>query len=97
MPIHVDISIVHNDVLDIEAFRNWSPNIKMPNLFLKMENISADGSGENVKSMFNVINPDDIVKNTEPIRYVFMKCFLGLLNSPHHGIRMGLTGLSVFA
>ena len=63
-PIRVDINIVHDDVLDMEAFRNWRPE------FVDAEFVTeADGTyrcGAAVekmsKSMFNVVNPDDIIE-----------------------------------
>ena len=40
--IHVDINIVDNDVLDLDAFKNGVPNTKMRNSYWKTENTSAD-------------------------------------------------------
>ena len=43
-PLHVDVNIVSNDILDVEAFKAWRPEyITMLSLSWKMENISADG------------------------------------------------------
>lgn len=42
-PIHVDVNIVSNDLLDIEAFKNWRPEYNDAEFVLKMVNISADG------------------------------------------------------
>lgn len=42
-PLHVDVNIVSNDVLDVEAFKNWRPNIIMQSLFWKMASISVVG------------------------------------------------------
>lgn len=36
-PIHVDVNIVHNDVLDVEAFRNWNPEYKNAEFIWKTE------------------------------------------------------------
>ena len=42
-PLHVDVNIVSNDVLDTEAFKHGVPNTTMPNSSLRMENTSAAG------------------------------------------------------
>ena len=42
-PIHVDVNIVSNDILDLEAFKVGDPNTKLPNLFWKTASISVDG------------------------------------------------------
>ncbi|MBO5719190.1 MAG: leucine--tRNA ligase, partial [Bacteroidales bacterium] len=64
-PIHVDVNIVSNDVLDVNAFRAWNPE------YADAEFIFEDGSENYVcgwavekmsKSMFNVVNPDHIVE-----------------------------------
>lgn len=42
-PIHVDVNIVHGDVLDVDAFRKWGPNTGTPGSCSKMTNMYADG------------------------------------------------------
>ena len=42
-PIHVDVNIVSNDILDLEAFKHGVLNIKQPSLSSKTENTFADG------------------------------------------------------
>lgn len=41
--IHVDVNIVHNDVLDLDAFRQWNPEYANAELCWKMENMFAAG------------------------------------------------------
>jgi len=45
-PIHVDVNIVHNDVLDIEAFRKWRPEYANAQFVLEDGNMCADGTIE---------------------------------------------------
>lgn len=42
-PIHVDVNIVSNDILDIEAFKAWRPEYNNAEFILRMANISVDG------------------------------------------------------
>lgn len=77
-PIHVDVNIVHNDVLDIEAFRNWRPEFKDAEFILEEGRYLCGWAIEKMsKSMFNVVNPDTIVNQygTDTLRLYEM--FLG--------------------
>ena len=61
-PIHVDVNIVKNDILDIEAFRAWRPEYKNAEFILEDGKYVCGYATEKMsKSMFNVVNPDDIV------------------------------------
>ncbi len=60
-PIHVDVNIVSNDVLDIEKFRAWRPEFKDAEFVLENGKYVCGWAIEKMsKSMFNVVNPDDI-------------------------------------
>lgn len=62
-PIHVDVNIVHGDVLDIEAFKNWRPEYKNAEFILEDGKYTCGWAIEKMsKSMFNVVNPDMIVE-----------------------------------
>ena len=92
-PIHVDVNIVHNDVLDIEAFRNWRPEYKDAEFILndgtKLTPSSPQGEPEGAayicgwavekmsKSMFNVVNPDMIVEKYGADTLRLYEMFLG--------------------
>ena len=90
-PIHVNVNIVNNDVLDIEAFRNWMPEYRDAEFVLEDGNTFVAGQLKMSKSMFNVVNPDDIVENTVPIRCVCTKFFFDRWNNPNLGTPMALT------
>ena len=60
--IHVDVNIVHNDVLDLEAFRRWMPEYADAEFILEDGKYICGWAVEKMsKSMFNVVNPDDII------------------------------------
>lgn len=62
-PIHVDVNIVSNDILDTEAFKNWRPEFKTAEFILEDGKYVCGYAVEKMsKSMFNVVNPDDIVE-----------------------------------
>ena len=62
-PIHVDVNIVHADMLDIDAFKTWRPEYKDAEFILEDGAYKCGWAVEKMsKSMFNVVNPDDIVE-----------------------------------
>jgi len=66
-PIHVDVNIVSNDILDIEKFKNWNPEYKTAEFILEEGKYHCGWAVEKMsKSMYNVVNPDDIVENMAP-------------------------------
>ena len=93
-PIHVDVNIVHADVLDVEAFKAWRPEYKDAEFVFEDGSKSADrtsnesAAGNAVykcgwaiekmsKSMFNVVNPDDIVEQYGADTLRLYEMFLG--------------------
>ncbi len=96
-PIHVDVNIVSNDELDQEAFRNWRPEFK------DAEFITEDGKyvcGYAVekmsKSMFNVVNPDDIVERYGADTLRLYEMFLGPLEQSKPWDTNGIDGVNRF-
>ena len=62
-PIHVDVNIVSNDILDLDAFRAWRPDYKDAEFILEDGKYVCGWAVEKMsKSMFNVVNPDDIME-----------------------------------
>ena len=62
-PIRVDIGFVSNDILDTDAFRAWRPDFKDAEFILEDGRYVCGYAVEKMsKSMFNVVNPDDIVE-----------------------------------
>ena len=77
-PIHVDVNIVHGDVLDIEAFRAWRPEYKDAEFVLEKDKYVCGWAVEKMsKSMYNVVNPDLIVENYGADTLRLYEMFLG--------------------
>ena len=77
-PIHVDVNIVHGDVLDIEAFKNWRPEYKNAEFILEDGKYTCGWAIEKMsKSMFNVVNPDMIVEKYGADTLRLYEMFLG--------------------
>ena len=113
-PIHVDVNIVHNDVLDITAFRNWMPEYRNATF------VFADGTSTEVednpylgaampkqyicgwavekmsKSMFNVVNPDDVIANYGADTLRLYEMFLGPLEMSKPWDTNGIDGVHRF-
>ncbi len=111
-PIHVDVNIVKNDILDIEAFRNWMPE------YQNAQFIYSDGSNDidnpylgqatdkqyicgwavekMSKSMFNVVNPDDIVERYGADTLRLYEMFLGPLEQSKPWDTNGIDGVHRF-
>ena len=111
-PIHVNVNIVKNDVLDVDAFRNWMPEYK------NAEFIYADGTTDvdnpylgtptdkqyicgwavekMSKSMFNVVNPDDVVAKYGADTLRLYEMFLGPLEMSKPWDTNGIDGVHRF-
>ena len=77
-PIHVDVNIVHGDVLDIDAFRAWRPEYKDAQFILENNKYICGWAIEKMsKSMFNVVNPDMIVDQYGADTLRLYEMFLG--------------------
>ena len=77
-PIHVDVNIVSNDVLDIEAFRRWRPEYENAEFVLEDGQYKCGWAIEKMsKSMFNVVNPDMIVEKYGADTLRLYEMFLG--------------------
>ncbi len=112
-PIHVNVNIVKNDVLDIDAFRNWMPEFK------NAQFVFADGTSvednpyigtpmapkqyicgwaveKMSKSMFNVVNPDDVVAKYGADTLRLYEMFLGPLEMSKPWDTNGIDGVHRF-
>ena len=78
-PIHVDVNIVSNDILDVEAFKNWRPEYKNAEIKLNADGkyICGWAIEKMSKSMFNVVNPDMIVEKFGADTLRLYEMFLG--------------------
>jgi leucyl-tRNA synthetase len=77
-PIHVWVNLVKNDILDTEAFKNWRPEYKKAEFILEDGKYICGYTTEKMsKSMFNVVNPDDIVEQYGADTLRLYEMFLG--------------------
>lgn len=97
MPIHVDVNIVHNDILDIDAFRNWNPEYKTAEFILEEGRYVCGWAIEKMsKSMFNVVNPDDVVEKYGADTLRLYEMFLGPLEQSKPWDTNGIDGVFRF-
>lgn len=96
-PIHVNVNIVNNDVLDIEAFRNWMPEYRDAEFVLEDGKYICGWAIEKMsKSMFNVVNPDDIVEKYGADTLRLYEMFLGPLEQSKPWDTNGIDGVHRF-
>lgn len=96
-PIHVDVNIVHGDVLDIEAFKAWRPEFKDAEFILEKEKYICGWAIEKMsKSMFNVVNPDDIVSRYGADTLRLYEMFLGPVEASKPWDTNGIDGVNRF-
>ncbi len=96
-PIHVDVNIVHTDALDIEKFREWRPEFKDAEFILENGKYICGWSIEKMsKSMFNVVNPDDIVERYGADTLRLYEMFLGPVEASKPWDTNGIDGVNRF-
>lgn len=96
-PLHVDVNIVSNDILDIEAFRNWNPEYKTAEFILEDGKYMCGWAVEKMsKSMFNVVNPDMIVEKYGADTLRLYEMFLGPLEQSKPWDTNGIDGVHRF-
>ena len=97
MPIRVDISMVDNDILDTERFRDWRPDFADAEFELEDGKYVCGSAVEKMsKSMFNVVNPDDIVERYGADTLRLYEMFLGPLQQSKPWDTNGIDGVSRF-
>lgn len=96
-PIHVDVNIVSNDILDIDAFRAWRPEYSDAEFVLEDGKYVCGWAVEKMsKSMFNVVNPDDIVARYGADTLRLYEMFLGPLEQSKPWDTNGIDGVNRF-
>ena len=96
-PIHVDVNIVSNDVLDTEKFKNWNPEYKSAEFILEDGKYVCGWAVEKMsKSMYNVVNPDDIVEKYGADTLRLYEMFLGPLEQSKPWDTNGIDGVHRF-
>ena len=96
-PIHVDINIVDNDVLDIERFRQWRPEFADARFEMEEDKYICGWEVEKMsKSMFNVQNPDDLVARYGADTLRLYEMFLGPVEQAKPWDTNGIEGVHRF-
>ncbi len=96
-PIHVDINIVDNDVLDLERFRQWRPEFADARFELEDGKYVCGWEIEKMsKSMFNVQNPDDLVARYGADTLRLYEMFLGPVEQAKPWDTNGIEGVHRF-
>ncbi len=96
-PIHVDVNIVNNDILDTDAFRAWRPEFANAEFMLEDGKYVCGWAVEKMsKSMFNVVNPDDIVERYGADTLRLYEMFLGPIEQSKPWDTNGIDGVNRF-
>ena len=97
VPIHVDVNIVDNDVLDIDKFRQWRPEFKEARFELEDGKYICGWEIEKMsKSMYNVQNPDDLVARYGADTLRLYEMFLGPVEQAKPWDTNGIEGVFRF-
>ena len=95
--IHVDVNIVHNDRLDLEAFKAWMPDFANAEFILEDGEYICGWAVEKMsKSMFNVVNPDMICDTYGADTLRLYEMFLGPLEQSKPWDTKGIDGVNRF-
>ena len=95
--IHVDVNIVHNDRLDLEAFKAWRPDYADAEFVLEDGEYVCGWAVEKMsKSMYNVVNPDDICDSYGADTLRLYEMFLGPVEQSKPWDTKGIDGVNRF-
>lgn len=95
--IHVDISLTNHDVLDIEGFKTWNPDFKDAEFILEDNKYICGWAVEKMsKSMYNVVNPDDIIEQYGADTLRLYEMFLGPIEQSKPWDTNGIDGVHKF-
>ncbi len=95
--LHVDVNIVSNDILDTEKFKNWLPDYANAEFILEDGKYVCGWAVEKMsKSMYNVVNPDDIVEKYGADTLRLYEMFLGPLEQSKPWDTNGIDGVHRF-
>lgn len=96
-PLHVDVNIVSNDQLDIDRFRAWRPEYASAEFIFEDGKYICGWAIEKMsKSMFNVVNPDDIIARYGADTLRLYEMFLGPLEQSKPWDTNGIDGVHRF-
>ena len=92
-PLHVDVNIVQNDLLDLEAFKAWRPEYASAEFILEDGKYVCGWAVEKMsKSMYNVVNPDMIVEKYGADTLRLYEMFLGPISQSKPWDSNGIDG-----
>ncbi|MEG2666748.1 MAG: class I tRNA ligase family protein, partial [Bacteroidales bacterium] len=95
--VHVDIHLVHNDILDTEGFKTWMPHFASSEFILENGNYICGAEVEKMsKSMYNVQNPDEIVSQYGADTLRMYEMFLGPIEQSKPWDTKGIEGVFRF-
>jgi leucyl-tRNA synthetase len=96
-PLHVDVNIVDNDILDLKRFKAWRPEFEDAEFILENGKYICGWAIEKMsKSMFNVVNPDAIVERYGADTLRMYEMFLGPLEQSKPWDTNGIDGVYRF-
>ena len=96
-PLHVDVNIVSNDILDTEAFKAWRPEYNNAEFILEDGKYICGWAVEKMsKSMYNVVNPDMIVEKYGADTLRMYEMFLGPVEQSKPWDTNGIDGVHRF-
>ncbi len=96
-PLHVDVNIVSNDILDVEAFKAWRPEYNDAEFILEDGKYICGWAVEKMsKSMYNVVNPDMIVEKYGADTLRMYEMFLGPVEQSKPWDTNGIDGVHRF-
>ncbi len=96
-PIHVDVNLVENDVLDLDRFKAWRPEYATADFILEDGKYVCGWAVEKMsKSMFNVVNPDMIIERYGADTLRLYEMFLGPINQSKPWDSNGIDGCARF-
>lgn len=97
LELHVDVNIVHNDVLNIEAFKKWMPEYKNAEFELEDGKYVCGYAVEKMsKRWYNVVNPDDVIEKYGADTLRMYEMFLGPIELSKPWNTHGIDGVAKF-
>jgi leucyl-tRNA synthetase len=95
--MHVDVNMVTNDILDIEAFRRWRPDLAGSEFILEDGKYHCGYAVEKMsKSLYNVVNPDSLIEKYGADTFRLYEMFLGPLEQSKPWDTNGIEGVFRF-
>lgn len=97
LPMHVDVNFVNNDILDLNAFRAWRPDLPNAEFILENDKYLCGHALEKMsKSLYNVVNPDLLIEKYGADTFRLYEMFLGPLEQSKPWDTNGIEGVFRF-